>query len=454
MKPSILKKTILNLYNKGQSKNLSELIGRIHPADLALVFPSIKEKERAIFFDHIIDNPNAAKILSEISDKKLVIKILSGMDHKRMGEIFHHMEPDDAADILGDLSLRDSEAVLRLMQREDAIEINKLLRYEANTAGGIMTPSFVSFLADTDVDDAIKKLKKDKTIDLVIYVYVVDKEGRLLGYLSLNELLLFPGTTKMGKTINKETFYLRTHLPVSEVLRIINKYHLIETPVVSKDKQLVGIITSDDIMNIMKDENSQKLLKYSGASYIDDPLNSSVLEYFKTRFWWLLFCFIMGIASVAFMQWLLSRVNNTTGYITMIPLVVMMSVVSSLQTSALTSRNIFLGKLDGKSKIRVLYKEINLSIINGIVFSGLSGGFNFALNQNLKLACVTTLAVFILFPVSAFIGFSTPVLMTRIRKLPSSSSIPFTTTVSSLINVCSYLLISTNLMSISIMHLI
>ena len=161
MKPCILKKTILGLFHKGQSKNLSELIGRVHPADLALVFPSIKDKERAIFFDQIIDNPNAAKILSEMSDKKLVIKILSSLDHKRIGEIFHHMEPDDAADILGYLTLRDAEAILRLMQREDAIEINKLLRYEANTAGGIMTPSFVSFQADMDVDESIKKLKKN-----------------------------------------------------------------------------------------------------------------------------------------------------------------------------------------------------------------------------------------------------------------------------------------------------
>ena len=454
MKPSILKKTILGLFHKGQSKNLSELIGRVHPADLALVFPGIKDKERAVFFDQIIDNPNAAKILSEMSDKKLVIKILSGMDHKRIGEIFHHMEPDDAADILGYLNLRDAEAILRLMRRDDAIEINKLLRYEANTAGGIMTPSFVSFQADTDVDNAIKKLKKGRIIDHITYIYIVDKDGRLLGYLPLSELLLFPGTTEVGKAIKDDTFYVNTHLPVNEVLRIANKYHLIEIPVVSKDKQLVGVITSDDVMDIMKNENSQKFLKDSGASYIDDPLNTSVLEYFKTRFWWLLFCFMMGTVSVVFMQWLLTRSNNVTGYITMLPLVIMMSVVSSIQTSALTSRNIFLGKLDGNSKIRGLYKEICLSIITGIIFGSLSGGVNFAFNQNLKLACVTALAVFILFPVSAFIGFSTPVLMTRIRKLPSSSSIPFTVVVSSLINVCAYLLISTNLMSISIMHLI
>ncbi|MCX6112279.1 MAG: CBS domain-containing protein [Proteobacteria bacterium] len=450
MKPSILKKTVLNLFHKGHSKNLSELIGRVHPVDMALVFPGIRDKERKVFFDQIIDNPNAAKILSEMTDKKLIIKILNGLDHKRIGEIFHHMEPDDAADILGYLPVMDAEAILRLMQREDSIEINKLLRYEPDTAGGMMTPSLVSFHADTDVDDAIKKLKKNRIIDHIIYVYVVDKDSRLLGYLPLNDLLLFPGSTKMGKVINENTFYVKTHIPINEVLRIVNKYHLLELPVVSKGKQLVGVITSDDVMDIMKHENSQKLLKDSGVSYIDDPINASIWEYFKTRSWWLFFCFFAGIATALATQEITEIPINTMSYITMIPLVIMMSVVSSIQTSAATSRNIFLGKLDGDSKIKVLYKEMKLSIIMGIIFGVMSGGFNFGFNQNPKLSCVVALSVFALFPVSTLIGFIMPVLMTRIKRRPSTSFVPFTATVSSLVNVCLYLLISTNLMAIDI----
>ena len=452
MKPSILKNTILKLFHKGYSKNLSALIDRIHPADLALVFPSIQDKERKTLFDQIIDDEHAAKILTEITDRKLVAKILNGLNHKRICDVFHYMEPDDAADILGFLPTKDSEAILRLMQKDDATEVNKLLKYEPDTAGGIMTPGFVAVLGDNDVEEIRRKLRKIKGIELIIYIYTVDKESRLLGRVPVSDILIAPDDTKISKITDKNIFYVKSRVPRDEVLRIVNKYHLIEIPVVNKDRQILGIITADDVMDVMKNETTEKLLINSGARHIDDQARASVWKYFKARFCWSLFCFIGGIAAAAAIQGIVPTNIAQLSYLTMLPLVVIMSVISSSQTAASVARSIFIGKLDGEPKIKVLYKEIKLSIVMGILFGAIAGGFDYLYNQHLRMACVIAAGIFILFPVSAYIGFIMPVLMTKIRRIPSNATMPFTATVSFLLNVCIYLLMSTNLLALVIIR--
>lgn len=450
MKVSILKRTILKLLHKGQTKNLGELISRIHPTDIALVVPSIKPKERKTLFEEVIGDKDCALILSEVSDKRLVTRILHNIENKRISKIFHHIPTDVAAGILGRLKTSDSEAILRLMQKEDATKVNGLLRYEQKSAGSIMSPIFKSFRQDTDTETAIKNIRETKEDTKSSCIYVTDNNGRLQGYFHLCDLLSAKQGSKLSEITWGHNKYVKAHEPIEEVLRIANRYSLIEVPIISKDRMLVGVVPISNIMKIMKKDISDNILKNVGASYINDPINASVWNSLKTRFWWLLFCFI-GALSIAFtIHQTTNDANSIAVYLLMLPLVAIMSAINSVQTSTATSRHIFLGKIDGSIKIKFLYNEIKTNIFLGTFYGTLSGLFSFSIYNQIKLACVTALGIAFIFPISAFLGFIFPVIMTKIKRLPSGVSIPFLVTISFVICAIMYLLLSTNLMAIDI----
>lgn len=450
MKVSILKRNILKLLHKGQTKKLGELISRIHPSELALVIPSIKPKERKILFEDVIDDKNCALILSEVSDRKLVIRILNNIENKRISKIFHYIPTEVAAGILARLKTSDCEAILRLMQKEDATKINGLLRYEQKSAGSIMSPIFISFNQHTDTELAIKKLREVKTDRTNSYVYVTDNNGRLQGYFHLRDLLSAKQDSKLSEIIWAHNKYVKSNESIEEVLRIANKYSLIEVPIISKDHILVGVVPVSNIMKIMKKDISNNILKNVGASYIDDPINASLWNNLKTRFWWLLFCFVGALFIELAIHQTVSETNSLVISLLMFPLVAIISAINSIQTSTATSRYIFLDKIDGYIKIKFLYNEIKTNIFLGTFYGTLSGLFSFYLHNQIKLACVNALAIAFTFPISAFLGFILPVIMTKIKRSPSGISIPFLVTVSFVICALIYLLLSTNLMAIDI----
>ncbi|MEI6092981.1 MAG: CBS domain-containing protein [bacterium] len=452
MKVSILKRTILKLLQKGQTKSLCELISRIHPADLALVVPSIKLKERKTLFEEVIDDKSCALILSEVSDKKLVIKILNNIDHKRISKIFHHIPTDVAASILSGLKTTDIEAILRLTEKEDATKINGLLRYEQKSSGSIMTPTFKSFHQNLDVDSAIKELRASQATSTSSYIYVTDKSGRLQGYMNLCDLLSAKENSKLSEITWVHNIYVKAHEPIEEVLRKANRYHLIEVPIISKDRMLVGVVTINNIIKIMKNNSSENMLKNVGVPYIEDPINASIWNNLKIRFWWLMFCFIGALAISFVLNKTIVDVNHITSSLFMIPVVAILSIINSIQTSTSTTRNIFLGKIDGGVKFKFLYNEIKANLFLGIFYGSASGFFSFSFYHQLKLACVTSLCIALVFPVSAILGFMFPVIMTKIKRLPAGISLPFLATISLLICAIMYLLLSTNLMAIDIIR--
>ncbi|MCL1879595.1 MAG: CBS domain-containing protein [Actinomycetia bacterium] len=241
-------------------KRLSEL----HPADVADILEQLDPRQRAAVFDHL-DKQQAAETFSELEDEFQADMIDDLSEHQAAG-LLAQMEPDDAADILGDLPYEKAEKLLWLMGVSDEQRIRNLLGYKEKSAGGIMTSDFVALPEETSVGEAIEHLRRlDDGHEGVHYLYTLDSEGHLAGALSLRELVLADNDTELGKLAETDLIVALPEVDQEEVVEQISKYDLLALPVVDENRNLLGIVTVDDAIDVMAEEHSEDL-QIAGAT--------------------------------------------------------------------------------------------------------------------------------------------------------------------------------------------
>jgi magnesium transporter len=447
-KTRILQEAILKLLRKGYIRNLRKLIEKVHPADIATVITHTDEIEQSKIFQEVKNDETAANIISEISDKNLVAEIINRLDYERICNIFHHIESDDAADIIGLLPKEDATAILKLMKKEDAVEVKKLLKYDPTTAGGIMDPNYFALKKDITAEEGLKELRGAKDIDMVFYIYVVDDEETLCGVISLRQLILAKNETKISKIMNDDVFYVQTNTDQEEVSKMVSKYDLLAVPVVDNDKKLVGMVTVDDVIDVIKEEATEDILKMSGTFAITDILETSIFKYTKARFPWLLACFIGGIISSRIINFYEHSLTKIIALATFIPIVLGMSGNVGSQSSSIIVRNIALGKIHLKNMTRVVFKELRVGFSLGILYGLLLGGVAYFLYKDIPgLHYVVSISILIAMTTAATVGSIIPLSFEKLNVDPALASGPFVTTIMDIVGVTVYFLTATFLMS-------
>lgn len=225
-----------------------QMVSEIHPADLAAIISQVSHKEGATLLKGL-DIETAAETLSEL-EPDTQTAIITGMDTEKASDIIEMLPPDEAADVLSDLPAEKAQEILGNLEREDAEDIQELLGHEEDTAGGLMTNQFIAYQPDMTVQEAIERFRKDaEEVETLYYIYITNSEGKLIGVLSLRELLLLPPEAKLADVMETK---LKTVLPESdemEVAGIISKYNLVALPVVDLEGFMLGIVTIDDIID-------------------------------------------------------------------------------------------------------------------------------------------------------------------------------------------------------------
>lgn len=244
-----------------------ERLALLHPVDLAHIADDLSRQQSAEIIESL-DDETAAETLQEMDEERQA-DIVESMDQERAADILEEMDPDDAADLLGDLEPVQAEDLLRRMDREEAEDVEELLAYEEDTAGGMMTSEFLSMPARLIVDDVIGFLRKlDDAPDLIDYLYVVDEDhpatdweqiaqqggGRLLGIVSLRDLLLSEGATRLGDIMNTDFVWVSAHESQEKAARMMTDYNLLALPVLDDEERILGIITVDDAMEVLLPE--------------------------------------------------------------------------------------------------------------------------------------------------------------------------------------------------------
>ena len=225
-----------------------QMLSELHPADIADIISQVSHKEGATFFKDL-DVDVAAEALSELKPETQV-DIITGMDTDKAADIIEEMPPDEAADILSDLPVDKAKEILESIEKEEAEDIQELLSHEEDTAGGLMTNVFISYPPETTVRKAIENFKKDaEEIEIVYYIYVIDVDEKLLGVVSLRDLLLTDLDTKLSDIMETKVKTVTPETDEMEVAEIISKYNLVALPVVDIEGFILGIVTVDDVLD-------------------------------------------------------------------------------------------------------------------------------------------------------------------------------------------------------------
>lgn len=425
----------INFCIKGELwEQVPKFFEELHPADIAEIINHAPSNTHNKLFE-LIDDEMKPDVLAELDDQTEA-DILDELSAEEISDIVEVMAPDDAADVLGELKDKQREDILGLMENEDSDDVRELLQYGEDTAGGIMTTDFVSVHANMTASEVIDYIGTLELEEPLYYLYVVDNEGRMTGWIQLWELLKKGNRNQpLEELAEKETISVHTDADQEEVARLATKYDLSSIPVLDWQNKLVGRITVDDIMDVIEEEASEDIFKLAGSS--DSELDSnSALHASRTRLPWLLITLGTGFVSVLLL-------NSYHTYLSVaeiavlgafVPVILAMGGNTGIQSSTLVIRGIALGTGHTKNIVRILTHEIIAGAIMGLICGGVFGLYaSIVISRSgttlapAFLALTVGLALFSAMTFAAVFGALVPVILNRMRIDPAVASGPFVT---------------------------
>ena len=363
-------------------------------------------------------------------------------------EILGAMPSDDIADLLGRLPEEKSAAILERMNREDSEEVEDLLRYEDDTAGGIMVPDFIALGEDVTAREAIESLQKEHSdVEMPFYLYVVDEYGKLVGVSSLRQLVVVPPETPLKEFMTTDIISVRTDMDQEEVAKIVARYDILAVPVVDESNRLVGIVTVDDVLDIIRREATEDILKMAGAGeeFVE---TKSVMRSIRIRLPWLFASCLGGILASFIIGHFQNSLSDLAYLAAFIPVIMGMGGNIGIQSSAITIRGLATGRLHLRDMWNVLAKQIAVGLILGVLYGLLIGGVAQLSYRIGLLALSVGLAVVCSMTMAATAGTLVPMTLAKLNVDPAVASGPFVTTAIDIISVTIYFVIATNLFGI------
>ncbi len=443
----ILVESIKRLLRRDATTHLRKIVDKTHAADMSVVFRSLPLSSQQKLFDMITDTQQKGVLFSEL-DEDIFSNFIEGMDLDELVEILEQMPTDDVADIIGRLPKEKSDTILEKMKKEGSEEVEDLLRYGDNTAGGIMVPDFIALKEDTTAKEAIESLQKEHLdVEMPFYLYVVDDHGRLVGVSSLRQLVVVHPDTPLKQFMTTDVFSVETGMDQEEVAKIVARYDILAVPVVDDTNKLVGIVTVDDIIDIIRDEATQDILKMAGAGeeFIE---TQSVFKSTRTRLPWLFASCVGGIIAFFIISHFQDSLSKVAYLAAFIPVIMNMGGNIGTQSSSIVVRGLATGQLNVRDIWSVVFKELSVGFILGVVYGFLIGMVAQFRYDTGELALSVGLSVVCSMSVAALLGSVVPMAFARINIDPAVASSPFVTTSVDIISVFFYFEIATTLLGV------
>lgn len=428
---------IENLIQENKAHELEALLQDIHFADIAEIMNDLQD-EQAIYIFNLLDSEKTAEILLEL-DEEVREVILRSLSAKEIAEELDELDTDDAADIIAELpQKKKAEVISELEDVEHAKDIVDLLRYDENTAGGIMAKELVKVNENWNVLTCVKEMRlQAENVTRVHSIYVVDDEDRLKGRLSLKDLLTTSTKTQISEVFIKKVDYVKVDTKDVEVARIMQKYDLEAIPVIDELGRLVGRITIDDIVDIIKEEADKDYQLAAGISQ-DVEADDSILELTKARLPWLVLALFGGFISVRVLGIFEPAMENHPTLFLFTPLIAAMGGNVGVQSSAIIVQGLANNTITG-SIINRLIKEFSLSLMNGAFLSGiliLVSHFVFGFEYTIGITVSIALLSVIIF--ASLIGTFIPIILDKYGVDPALATGPFITTSNDIMGILIY----------------
>ena len=409
--------------NMGSLSRLWNLVKNFHAADIASMMGNLIERERLTLFNTIYekDKEKGGEVLSEL-DPEDAADMLKELSVEQISEIFQEIPPDDVPPILQPLPEDMQMAVLAAMEEKPSEDVKELLLYEEETAGRIMSPNFYALNENTNVSDATTAMQLEGDVESAFYLYVIDDQERLVGVISLRQLLFSRPNTPLKKIMTKEIISVYTETDQEVVARNVASYNLVAIPVVDTENKLVGVVTVDDIIDVIDKEATEdmyKMVSLDTSARVQDSAFTSL----KKRLPFLLFSLLTASLAPLVVKNFTGTIEKVVELAVFMPLVAALGGIAGNQTIAIMVREIAIGQIDWFSARKALLKELLVGTGNGIIIGSILGGLSYVLIGNLYFGLVLGIACIVNLFVAALVGTLIPLFLKLLRLDPALGSV-------------------------------
>ena len=427
--------------DNGDWAGIRDFLQNFHPVDIADLFQLLEFEEKLAVLKHL-DFEMAGSVLSEL-DLAERSEILTSIAPQFLSDIAEAVPSDEAADFLREVPEEKAEKALELMEDEEEETIGELLKYAADTAGGIMTPEVFSLGDETTVDEAILALRRANDVEMLSYLYVVDGDSHLSGVVSLRRLIAAGGSSQLKEIMERDVIKARTDVDQEEVARLVRKYDLRALPIVDEKGVLVGRVTVDDVIDVIEEEATEDIYRMAGTD--DEELSKkSILNVVKLRLPWLLTSLVGGIVSAAIMKSFNVTLENVIALAFFVPVIMGMGGNIGMQSSTIVVRGLATGRIELGHVWEVLFREIRTGILMGMICGAVVGIVAHVFQGKVILGVVVACSMFIAITVAAAIGALMPLALKKLKIDPAIASGPFVTTANDITGLLIYFFLATS----------
>ena len=428
---------VKQLTGQADRQSLRRLIDELRAADLADLIEHLEPDERLFIFK-LLEPDGAGEVLVEM-ETPVQGSLLKDLDNESISEIVKELDSDDAADLIGDLPDERAKQIIEGVGDEVSEELEKLLPYPEDTAGGLMALEFVAVNADATVQDAIDTMReKREEVENLYYVWVVDDFERLVGVISLKDLVLEPKDRKIRDIMNPEVISVHVDTDQEEVVQMVKKYDLVNIPVVDANHRLVGRITHDDIIDAIEEEVDEDISLMAGV--IDQEIaEESALRISRARLPWLIAGLFGGLVAAAVINQFESSLEKIIALSFFFPVIMAMGGNTGTQAATVVVRGLATGDISLVNIGRRLWMEMRVALVNALICGVLLGVIVASWLSDYALGSIVALALVLIIVNAGFIGSAVPLVLKRLKIDPALATGPFVTTSNDILSLLIYL---------------
>jgi magnesium transporter len=439
----LILESVRRLLRMGATPNLVNLLQKQHPADLAQIFAELPEKERHAAFNTLVEKNGklTMEALSELGPEKGA-ELLALRSAEEIARLAQEIPSDDAAALIDHLPEDLSAVVLELIRPKPGGGVSELLEYEERTAGRLMNPNVFALAEELTAGESITALQNARDVEMVFYLYVVDERRHLVGVVSLRRLLLVPPDTPLKRIMTTDVYSSRVDTDQEEVARMVASYNLLAIPVVDAENKLTGVITVDDVIDVIKDEATEDVFRLAGVSKEDGVLTPPQ-ESLRRRLPWLGLNLVTAFIAASVVALFSSTIDQVVALAALMPVVAGMGGNAATQTLAVIVRGLALGELTWTNARQALVKEGLVGLGNGLALGLVAAIGAWAWTGRPMIGGVLALAMIINMFIAATAGTLIPLGLRAIKVDPALASSVFITTLTDVFGFFSFLGLAT-----------
>lgn len=447
---------IISLYHEKKYSQIKEIFSEMNSTDVAGLFEEFAPERQVLFF-RLLPKEEAAETFVEL-DNDTQEAIIRAFSDTELREVLDELYLDDTVDIIEEMPATIVKRILKNTDSHTRDMINTLLKYPEDSAGSIMTPEFVDLKRNNTVEDAIKRIRRTGVDKETIYTcYVTDESRHLIGVITVKELLLHDNDDRIEDLMEEKVIYINTHDDQEKAADLLIKYDFLALPVVDMENRLVGIITVDDAMDVLQDENTEDIQKMNAIVPNEKPyLKMSVFETWKSRIMWLMFLMVSATFTSLILNAFENKLSAMIVLTSFIPMLTGTSGNAGGQASAVIIRAISLKEINYKDIFKVMWKEFRVGLVCGLTLAAVNFVKIWLIDRSLfgmdgitiKVDLVISLTLVIEIIFAKMVGCAFPIIAKKLKFDPAVISSPFITTVMDALSLLVYFWLATAILHI------